>query len=231
MAAAPPEEARQPTFGQSSTGQRSAAPPRFQNSSGTVLGRDASTYGGGSWTPGQAPSPPATGSAYNLGGVPPSTLYGTGRQDSAPGSFPQDDMYSAASSPAPSGGLGLEKNIYFGLNVLGALLSLFGSFSAGVGGFIGSLVSTAIGLFILWFVLNAEEVWAKWACGGCTVLGWLSLLGVFMADGIWSNLQQQMPIGSMFAGAFTLALIIRGIWDLWFLSILWRDVQRLQGNW
>jgi hypothetical protein len=230
LAAVPPEESRQPTFGQSSSGQRSAAPGRFQNSSGTVLGRDASTYGGGGWTPGQAPPPPAPGSAYSLGGVPPSTLYGTGREDSSPG----------------SSSLAIEKHIYFGIQVVSTLLSLFvmpsmmeqmlsaagGPAMPGVAtaGIASGIIGSIIGLGLIAFVLYGEQIWAKWCCGVVMVLGLLGGIGNLLVMMGNENLSFTMFSSGISGGMLFLVFLPGLLMNLWLLWILWRDIQEQQGS-
>jgi hypothetical protein len=89
----------------------------------------------------------------------------------------------------------------------------------------GMIFGGLIVLGIYWFVLFSDQVWAKYCCGGCVVVGMLlSLPGVFVAA-------PPTAYGMPGTGGFQIISGVVGlIMNLWLLSILWRDVQRLQGR-
>ena len=89
----------------------------------------------------------------------------------------------------------------------------------------GVIIGGLIALGIYWFVLFSELVWAKWCCAGCIALSMLlSLPGIFMAA-------PATGYGMPGADGFQIISGVVGlIMNLWLLSMLWRDVQRLQGG-
>jgi hypothetical protein len=160
-----------------------------------------------------------------------------------PGSqiYGQQDIYGSPYEPAPeriNDSLDIEKKIYFGLQALvgiamllvlifaGGVLSAMGSLGSGSdaslvmgGAVVGGFIGMAIALAILWFVLFGNQVWAKWCCGGCTGLSFVFTVIGFMLPAATMMKGQQEMVSS---------ILQFGI-SCWFLSILWRDIQRSQG--
>lgn len=170
--------------------------------------------------PGQVPPPPAPGTVFTPGAAPAPGLYGG-----------LDTNYEAHP------GLQTEKVIFMAIQAvgwlvlciaLGALMSydmpveVSGMMGPMLAGFIiGGLI--ALGLY--WFVLFSDQVWAKYCCGGCIAVSLLlSLPGMFLAAPATSY---GMPGAS---GYQIITGVVGLIMNLWLLSILWRDVQRLQGK-
>ncbi len=187
-----------------------------------------SSHGGGNYSlPGQyqgtpaAPPPPPPGS----------TFYG------------QNNIYGSPYESAPppnTGSLDIEKKIYFGLQVasnlfLAVMLIIGAGFASSAAGMrelaeldvppgvipgivVIVVIAQFLGLALSWFVLFSDQTWIKWTCGGCTAL---SLL--FVLIGMFAPVASAIEGGSnIFSGIIQLAL------SGWFLSILWRDIQRLQ---
>jgi hypothetical protein len=155
-----------------------------------------------------------------------------------PGGVAPADMYSFLPGERRSGsaGLEIEKKIFFGLQAV-SMLIIFFAFLLG-----GQMFMTEAGLYtvsmltlgviivitfalilgLYYWVLFGSEVWAKWTCMGCVGLSAVSALsGIFFAAGV-STLPGAG--GNAFTGIIN--LLITG----WFISILWRDVQEIQGN-
>ena len=79
-----------------------------------------------------------------------------------------------------------------------------------------------VGLGLLWLTLFGRELWLKWTCLGCTGLGALLMGGSLLAGGV---------AGSMFGEAYSSASsFVQLLINLWFLSILWRDIQQLNNG-
>jgi hypothetical protein len=177
----------------------------------------------------------------------PSELYGQG------GSY-GGSLYGAADSPAPAenSSLQMEKHIYFGLQVAGSLLTIIALIAAGSmlsaldgmpdrgalgfasgGVFIAStIIGSLIGVLLMWFVLYGTVIWVKWTCLGCVGLSTIfALIGFFMPTADLSIYDQ---LGSAMGLGFTTFGILVRIFQLaflgWFISILYRDIMRLQAG-
>lgn len=188
---------------------RSPAALKLQNSSGPLLHRDENTYGGG-WTPAAAPPPPEPERVFNLGGDPPEKFFESDRHG----------MVKHTQLP-------MEKNVLFWLNALWTMGGMISGFSSGPGQALSSIIWGSLALFALWMVLHSEEVWPKWACAGCVVLSWVSLLGILFGSqvGFWSTLQQRLPYAGVPAWLSYMALSLHVLGDLWLLTILARDIR------
>jgi len=170
--------------------------------------------------PGQVPPPQSVGTIYTPGAAPPAGLY-----SAEPSSY----------NPYPS--LQVEKVIYLSLTVAGWLLTLIILIAASsalpsipeVGISMGAVIfgfaiAGLISVGLIWFVLFGDQVWAKYCCGGCMLFSMVTSV-----PGFFASAPSDFQVPGM--GAFKvmyLALVLA--FDLWFLSILWRDVQRLQGH-
>jgi len=164
-----------------------------------------------------------------------------------PGAAPQLPAGAAYSvyepGPAPrSDSLELEKKIYLGISVGIAVLGFIGTLIpdptfgatsfAEVGGY---LLQVGINLLLIWFVLFTDALWAKWCCGGCTAVALgIALIGTLTMGTAISRLmvEQGFTAGetSVVTGVIWLVVIIWSLWHGWLLSIIWRDIQRLQGR-
>jgi len=169
--------------------------------------------------PGQVPPPP-TGTIYTPGAAPPPGLY-----------------QEPASSYEPYPSLHIEKTIYFSLTVIGWVVLLFVMIAASSAissmpspGFsmgpviFGIILGGLISVGVMWFVLFGDQIWAKYCCGGCVMLSMVtSLPGMFAATPSEFDVPGLAGFKLLYFG-----LVLAS--DLWFLWILWRDVQRLQGR-
>jgi hypothetical protein len=169
--------------------------------------------------PGQVPPPQSIGTIYTPGAAPPPGLYS-----------------EPSRSREPNSSLHTEKVVYFSLQAIGFVLlyilvafalTMLGpvpdvDFNLGLGIFF-SIITNLIYMGLLWFVLFGDQVWAKYCCGGCVLLSLLiSVPGMFVSAPTGYN----APGMGVFQIVYILLLIA---FNLWFLSILYRDVQQLKG--
>lgn len=175
------------------------------------------------WQPGGTrpgavvPPPPASGTIFQ-----PGQQIRTGPGGSTViGGAPQFELY-------PS--LNMEMGIYFGLHVAvtvaiiivafafgGMFAGLSSSFNmSAIHALLGFLVLVfLVRLSVIWFVLYGSVIWVKWCCGGCTLIGILGAIPSILAVGTTAH-------DSPLVGLADVAL------SIWFLTIVYRDIQRRQ---
>jgi hypothetical protein len=167
----------------------------------------------------QPPEGGSAGASPNRGYLPPPDTL-------RPGAAP--DMYSTQRQ-GESDPLRSEKNIYMGLQVGGMLLILIGLWTGAdligqlggatalqdlAGATFGILIGAAIGLGLVGYALYAEDTGPKWACFGCNGFGLLATVGGML----FGDFQYGSPLMGLAQAAIS----------LWFLSILFRDIQNIQ---
>lgn len=152
------------------------------------------------------PGPGMPGSSFGMRGGPADS-YGSGRNDS----------------------LDWEKNLFIYINVaaygLICLGLLFSAFIVGMemlAVMVGVLVAAAIQIAILVFILKGDQMWAKYCCMGCMGLRLLGVLFSFFA-----------PDAALAASEIPSALevvlqAVTILFDVWFFTILYRDVTTAQ---
>lgn len=97
------------------------------------------------------------------------------------------------------------------------------------------LLMTLLTLALNWLVLFGTIIWLKWTCAGCItvqviggVIGLLALLGLMA--GSMGGASATNPALTGFVSSFIIAIYAGALAiNCWFVSILWRDIQRLQG--
>ena len=167
----------------------------------------------------------------------------------------QGSLYSPPpAGPLPaSAGLTIEKHIYFALCILGSLfwigaLLMLGQDPTATPTVLGNphmgeynmyrgiaqftiIFGVAVGMFFNWYALYGPAVWAKWTCLGCAGLGLiLTVIGLLTGAGMMATFSQMSSLygpGPMFIQFVT--GIVQIAVQLWFISIIYRDIQRLQG--
>jgi hypothetical protein len=121
-----------------------------------------------------------------------------------------------------------EKNIYLGLQVGGLLLILIGLWTGAdlaqqlgaeatgnlAGLTAGLVIGGVLGVGLIAYALYSEDVSPKWACFGCNGFGLLTTVGAMLFG--------EYQYGSPLVGLAQVAI------SLWFLSILFRDIQNIQ---
>ena len=152
---------------------------------------------------------------------------------------PPEGIYDTPERRVETDNLDTEKKVFFGILVLIALayplMMLAIPAMAGInvpimlGGnmFIGALFRAAVQLALYALALFYGVVWIKYTCMGCQVIGVLVI-----GWGLVFILGHPMPSEIPSALSFLVTIIIVGqiLLNLWLISILYRDAQRLQGN-
>jgi hypothetical protein len=94
------------------------------------------------------------------------------------------------------------------------------------------VILIAVGL--TWWVLYGMEIWPKWCCMGCSVL--ILLMSVAQLISVFAPSALMMaagPAGLLGGGVMAFAVItviIQVGWQVWFMSILYRDIQQRQNR-
>jgi hypothetical protein len=174
--------------------------------------------------------------------APPGTFYSYAP---APGATLHDPSQPALAPASEYPTLQIEKHIFFGLQVLGVLGSLvlvvlgatldpYGfqrtdQYMMMVQVFWSALAS----VFIYWLALYGRLLWVKYCCCAfmafvitCGIVGFMMVLGVI----------GQLPLGydltaGFLGGALGISLtVLQLAYLMWFVWILWRDIQVLQGK-
>lgn len=204
--------------------ERASSGPGFRKEQWGGGSSSASSYGGGYSPQGQ----PRGGSPVSAPPPPGSGLYNYASN------------YSSVETVSYPDSLQTEKYVYFGIHVVSSLflaasvifaIVALNTMDASVSSqantpemflavpiLIGMIIfAILLKIGLLWFVLFSDQTWAKWTCSGCTILGLLISTG-YLAGSI------AMANGILLTLGF-LADIAIGIW---FLTIMRRDIQRLQ---
>ena len=170
-------------------------------------------------------------------------------KSSGPGFQQQDSTYKPPSPGMPGsilGGMGshgsdspgsggvtdsleTEKNLFIGINIalyaLAAFSILLSTLSMGSEAwiaFFGVILGAGVNILILLFVLKSDQSWAKYCCMGCTGLRLAGILFTLFAPN---------PALGATPLPFGLDVILNAItimFDLWFFTILYRDVTQNQ---
>jgi len=150
----------------------------------------------------------------------------------------QSDVPEAAVSDP----LRTEKLAYIGLQTLLVILSGVSALSPSTGDApaaispgVEMLLTMVLTLALNWLVLFGTTIWLKWACAGCVSLQVLGgVIGLLIIMPLLTGAIGVGGAGNPALVGFAASLII-GIYaaalaiNVWFVSILWRDIQRLQG--
>ena len=172
---------------------------------------------------------------------PPGTMHTPGVAPPPPAGFQAYGQPEPSATRPVGGSLHLEKNIYFGIEA--ALYLLFIVVALGLGlasmgslGDIAGVVALVIGAYslaifvrlaILWFVFYGTQIWFKWICGGCTLLGLIgtlfSLIGVMSGPAEFAD--ELGPLPGEIGGFMWFLYFIQAAFQFWFVSIVWRDIQ------
>ena len=127
------------------------------------------------------------------------------------------------------GSLESEKNLFiyinagiYGLICLAVLVSVFAVGPEMLLVLVMLLIGAAIQIGILFFILKSDQMWAKYCCMGCMGLRLLGVLFTLMAP-------QAAMAATEVPGALEVVLqAITILFDVWFFTILWRDVANPQ---
>jgi len=139
-------------------------------------------------------------------------------------------------------GLEVEKNIWFGINVLHGALAVFLPYlysSNLVGmGMVGAGddllyrgIFCSIALVAVWFALFEREAAWKWSCGGVVLLMWVLITySYFSSQQLTMAIEDNFPVLGSVMGMISGLLLIRLLWDAWFISILLRDIRDINAK-
>lgn len=178
--------------------------------------------------------------------LPEPRLYNdpTGYNTSAygPGPMASHSLYTA--EPLPRDSLWMEKAIYFWLQVAGyvlmLLLLIFASTlvanmnlpgqdlspGASVAWF---LFGGGVNIVLLWVVFFGDQMWAKWCCAGCTGIAVIGgVIQLFMVIGGSAVIFESSAPSGFEIGFVAMYVLVSVAMQAWLLSIVWRDIQRLQ---
>lgn len=92
------------------------------------------------------------------------------------------------------------------------------------------IVSLLIAVGVVWWALFGSETWVKWCCMGCVGIGLVSsLFNIGQSlTGMAAFSQLGVPITGALQALFLTTFILSLAWQVWFVSILYRDVQQRQ---
>jgi hypothetical protein len=187
--------------------------------------REATSYGGG-WKPPE----PQTGRVALPSQAAPSLP--TSGSPAVPAAASALGLLDTGGNPSSELARAMERHACYGLVALQLAVVVFVFFRGGLGWGLSALFAATVILGVLAIAMYSDALWAKWLCASVSLALWLAAgLVLFFMQGsyLYSQFQYMLfSTGEELARLGILGATVGLCIELWFLSILWRDIRELR---